>query len=75
MDGKLIHLPDLEGVVVLNIPSWGGGCQPWGTETENGRFTVPRLVKLLAHTKLLELKNSLDNRTLKNAVKHGVVGV
>ncbi|XP_013387424.1 diacylglycerol kinase epsilon [Lingula anatina] len=30
MDDKLISLPDLEGVVVLNIGSWGGGCQPWG---------------------------------------------
>ncbi|VDH97788.1 diacylglycerol kinase (ATP) [Mytilus galloprovincialis] len=41
LDGRVLHLPDIEGVVILNIPSWGGGCQPWGTETENGRLAVP----------------------------------
>lgn len=29
MDSKIVHLPNLEGLVVLNIPSWGGGLNPW----------------------------------------------
>ncbi|KAK3732320.1 hypothetical protein RRG08_055903 [Elysia crispata] len=40
LDGREIALPELEGVVVLNIASWGGGCQPWGTgPTEDGWIT------------------------------------
>lgn len=57
LDGRVLHLPDIEGVVILNIPSWGGGCQPWGTETENGRLAVPRLVitnfKIVCSKKML----------------------
>lgn len=29
LDGQQITLPSLEGLVVLNISSWGGGCRPW----------------------------------------------
>lgn len=29
MDGKLIELPELESIIVLNIPSWGGGVDIW----------------------------------------------
>lgn len=29
MDDKPVDLPEIEGVVVLNISSWGGGCRPW----------------------------------------------
>ena len=29
LDGVKIDLPQLEGVVVLNINSWCGGCQIW----------------------------------------------
>uniref|UniRef100_A0A914VCY2 Diacylglycerol kinase n=1 Tax=Plectus sambesii TaxID=2011161 RepID=A0A914VCY2_9BILA len=29
LDGKKIDLPPLEGIVVLNIPSWGGGVKVW----------------------------------------------
>jgi len=29
LDGKPVELPPIEGVVVLNIASWGGGCRPW----------------------------------------------
>ena len=34
LDGKKIDLPPLEGLVVLNIGSWCGGCEMWkGTGT------------------------------------------
>ncbi|GFO12496.1 diacylglycerol kinase [Plakobranchus ocellatus] len=40
LDGREIELPELEGVVILSIASWGGGCQPWGTgATEEGWVT------------------------------------
>ena len=29
MDGKKIDLPNIESVVVLNIPNWGAGVKPW----------------------------------------------
>ncbi|CAG2104021.1 unnamed protein product [Medioppia subpectinata] len=29
MDGKRIDLPELESIIVLNIPSWGGGVEIW----------------------------------------------
>lgn len=34
LDGKELVLPPLEGIVILNINSWCGGCQVWdGNET------------------------------------------
>lgn len=35
LDGRIIRLPQLEGIVILNINSWCGGCQIWNN-TENG---------------------------------------
>ncbi|XP_075436008.1 diacylglycerol kinase epsilon isoform X2 [Ascaphus truei] len=29
LDGERIELPNLEGIVVLNIGYWGGGCRLW----------------------------------------------
>lgn len=29
MDGKKIELPEIESVVILNIPYWGAGVRPW----------------------------------------------
>ncbi|GAB6025880.1 hypothetical protein CHUAL_011855 [Chamberlinius hualienensis] len=29
LDGTKIDLPDIEAVIVLNIPCWGAGVQPW----------------------------------------------
>ncbi|PAA89796.1 hypothetical protein BOX15_Mlig007917g1, partial [Macrostomum lignano] len=31
LDGRTLNLPELEGLVVLNIASWGSGCRPWGS--------------------------------------------
>lgn len=31
MDGRIIeNLPALEGICILNIPSWGAGVRVWG---------------------------------------------
>ena len=29
LDGRKVELPNLESLVVLNIPSWGAGVRPW----------------------------------------------
>lgn len=29
LDGERIDLPNLEGIIVLNIGYWGGGCRLW----------------------------------------------
>ena len=29
LDGKSIDLPELEGIVLLNINSWSAGCDLW----------------------------------------------
>ncbi|CAH1776092.1 unnamed protein product [Owenia fusiformis] len=32
VDGKILDLPQLEGIIILNILSWASGANPWGTE-------------------------------------------
>lgn len=49
LDDKKIDLPEIEGVVVLNISSWGGGCEPWaGGDAPTARWVVA--VKSLRRT-------------------------
>jgi len=41
LDGQPFQLPKkLQGFLVLNLPSWGGGKDPWGT-TKKGKFRDP----------------------------------
>lgn len=40
VDGKAIALPHVEGIIILNILSWGSGANPWGPELEE-RFAKP----------------------------------
>lgn len=40
VDGKTIQLPHVEGIIILNILSWGSGANPWGPEQED-RFVKP----------------------------------
>ncbi|CAH8457410.1 unnamed protein product [Heterobilharzia americana] len=39
-DGKLVILPPIEGLIVLNILSWGGGANPWSVEKDD-EFSKP----------------------------------
>uniref|UniRef100_A0A7E4VWJ6 Diacylglycerol kinase n=1 Tax=Panagrellus redivivus TaxID=6233 RepID=A0A7E4VWJ6_PANRE len=41
VDGKVIDLPPLEGIVILNLLSWGSGANPWGTAKEEPGFQKP----------------------------------
>ncbi|KAA3677994.1 diacylglycerol kinase (ATP) [Paragonimus westermani] len=40
VDGKQLDLPPLEGIIILNILSWGAGANPWGVEKDDA-FSVP----------------------------------
>jgi diacylglycerol kinase (ATP) len=43
LDDKKVELPHLESIVVLNIPFWGGGVQPWtqGQTSAKTRKDIP----------------------------------
>lgn len=34
VDGNRVDLPDIAGMIVLNIQSWGAGADPWGTTND-----------------------------------------
>jgi len=40
VDGACIDLPPIEGIIILNIMSWGSGANPWGPEKED-KFSKP----------------------------------
>lgn len=40
VDGKVVDLPPVEGIIILNILSWGSGANPWGPEKED-QFSKP----------------------------------
>jgi diacylglycerol kinase (ATP) len=35
VDGRRIDMPQIEGIIILNIQSWGGGSNPWGSEKDD----------------------------------------
>lgn len=42
-DGVEIELPQLQGIVLLNIPSYMAGTNFWGTDKEAGSFSAPAI--------------------------------
>ncbi len=34
VDGNRVELPDIAGLIVLNIQSWGAGADPWGSTND-----------------------------------------
>ena len=37
VDDRVIDLPECEGIVFLNIQSWGAGADPWGSASDSVR--------------------------------------
>ena len=42
LDGVLQQLPELEGLVVLNINSWSAGCCVWNNRSTSDHFGASR---------------------------------
>ena len=42
LDGAPVELPPIEGIVVLNIASWGGGCRPWDVDGSSANVAKSR---------------------------------
>ncbi|XP_008284327.1 diacylglycerol kinase theta [Stegastes partitus] len=42
VDAQNVALPNIEGLIFLNIPSWGSGADLWGSEGD-GRFGKPSI--------------------------------
>ncbi|XP_029020507.1 diacylglycerol kinase theta-like isoform X2 [Betta splendens] len=42
VDAQNVPLPNIEGLIFLNIPSWGSGADLWGSEVDS-RFGKPRI--------------------------------
>ncbi|XP_005411412.1 PREDICTED: diacylglycerol kinase kappa [Chinchilla lanigera] len=42
-DGEAISLPNLQGIVVLNITSYAGGVNFWGSNTEATEYEAPAM--------------------------------
>ena len=40
VDGKKVDLPQIQGIIILNILSWGSGRNPWGPERDD-QFLKP----------------------------------
>ncbi|XP_012276766.1 diacylglycerol kinase theta isoform X1 [Orussus abietinus] len=40
VDGRVVDLPQVEGIIILNILSWGSGANPWGQDKED-QFNKP----------------------------------
>lgn len=43
MDDERVELPNVESVVVLNIPCWGAGVRPWTLGSGHEQFPIPSL--------------------------------
>ncbi|KAI6233488.1 Diacylglycerol kinase [Aphelenchoides fujianensis] len=41
VDGKPVELPSCEGIIIMNLLSWGSGANPWGTAREEQGFQKP----------------------------------
>ena len=44
VDGNRVELPDIAGLIVLNIQSWGAGADPWGTTSDPVSTSKPTKV-------------------------------
>ena len=43
LDDQKIELPNVESVVILNIPCWGAGVRPWTLGQDHKNFPKPAI--------------------------------
>lgn len=41
VDGRVVDLPQVEGIIILNIMNWGSGANPWGPPEKEDQFSTP----------------------------------
>lgn len=41
VDGRVVDLPQVEGIIILNITNWGSGANPWGPPEKEDQFSTP----------------------------------
>lgn len=41
VDGRVVDLPQVEGIIILNIMNWGSGANPWGPPEKEDPFSTP----------------------------------
>ncbi|XP_038051588.1 diacylglycerol kinase theta-like isoform X2 [Patiria miniata] len=59
VDGRPIEIPSIEGMLILNISSWGSGADPWGVDNQDTTFKKCRhddgLLELVGLTGVVHL--------------------
>ncbi|MFH4984494.1 hypothetical protein AB6A40_011203 [Gnathostoma spinigerum] len=48
VDGNIIPLPSVEGLIILNIPSWGAGVRPWGKPADMPQYLNDQMFEVFA---------------------------
>ena len=66
-DGAPVQVKQFEGIICLNISSWGGGTAPWGAKKEK-RFVEPahddKLIEVFGVSGMLHMSNIAGHLTV-----------
>ncbi|VDD92758.1 unnamed protein product [Enterobius vermicularis] len=66
VDGRTVELPEIEGLVVLNIPFWGAGVRPWGESSDMPQAIDDEKLEVFA------VRSSLHIGQLQIGVSQGI---
>ncbi|XP_075148579.1 uncharacterized protein LOC142222356 isoform X3 [Haematobia irritans] len=74
VDGKIVDLPPCEGIIILNILSWGSGANPWGPDKDD-RFSTPNhydgLLEIVGVTGVVHLGQIQSGIRYANRIAQG----
>ncbi|XP_065371404.1 diacylglycerol kinase theta isoform X3 [Calliphora vicina] len=74
VDGKVVELPPCEGIIILNILSWGSGANPWGPDKDD-RFSPPNhydgLLEIVGVTGVVHLGQIQSGIRYANRIAQG----
>uniref|UniRef100_A0AAR2K4D7 Diacylglycerol kinase n=1 Tax=Pygocentrus nattereri TaxID=42514 RepID=A0AAR2K4D7_PYGNA len=72
VDKQDIELPSIEGLIFLNIPSWGSGADLWGSDSD-ARFGKPRIddgmLEVVGVTGVVHMVRSEKNSGLRSGIR------